>query len=98
MNPIAARQLVITGMATTTILVVSRAAVGDGVDGKGASLPSGRALAGLGLTFLFLSVMADVAPELAGPLSILVAVSAAVVPYNGKSSAQVLLGSLGKVE
>lgn len=92
MNPIASRQLVVTGIATTTVLVVARSAV------ESRSLPSGRAIAGLGLAFLFLSVMADVAPELAGPLAILMAVSATVVPYKGKSSAQVLLGALGKVE
>jgi hypothetical protein len=89
MNPIAARQLVVTGVATTTVLVVGRAAV------ESSSLPPARAIAGLGLTFLGLSVLADVAPELAGPLAILVAVSALVVPYKGKSSAQVLLGAMG---
>lgn len=92
MNPGTARQLVVTGMAATTILVVARSSV------ESRSLPSSRQIAGLGLAFLALSVMADVAPELAGPLAILMAVSATVVPYNGKSSAQVLLGSLGKVE
>lgn len=91
MNPVAARQLVVTGVATTTILVVARAAVENN------ALPSTRQIAGLGLSFLALSVLADVAPELAGPLAVLMAVSATVVPYNGKSSAQVLLGSLGKV-
>lgn len=91
MTPVAGRSLVVTGVATTTILVVSRAAVENN------SLPSTRAIAGLGLTFLGLSVLADLAPEVAGPLAVLVAISAMVVPYNGKSSAQVLLGSLGKV-
>lgn len=90
MNPVAARQLVVTGIAATTVLVVGRAAVERG------SLPSTRAIGGLGLAFLGLSVLADVAPELAGPLALLVAVSAMVVPYNGKSSAQVLLGEFGK--
>lgn len=90
MNPVAARGLVVTGMASTAILVVSRAAV------EYRSLPSGKAIAGLAFGFLMLSVLADIAPEVAGPLSILVAVSATVVPVNGKSSAQVLLGSLGK--
>lgn len=92
MNPTTARQLVVTGVAATTILVVARSAVESG------SLPSTRQIAGLGLAFLGLSVLADVAPELAGPLAVLIAVSATVVPYNGKSSAQVLLGGLGKVE
>lgn len=76
-------------MASTAVIVIAAEA------GRSHKLPDVRTLAGLGLGFLILSVAADLTPQVAGPLAILVLTTSLVVPpkAGAKSAGQVFFGA-----
>lgn len=89
MNPQTARQIVVASVASTVVIViVSEAAAGH--------RPDMRTLVGLSFAFLFLSVMADFAPAVAGPLAVVVLLTSLVVPAPGmtESAGAIFLRSL----
>lgn len=92
MDPAKAHKIVVAAMASTAVIVIAAEA------GRTHSLPEVRTLAGLGLGFLMLSVTADLAPQIAGPLAILVLTTSLVVPPrpNAKSAGQVFFGAFEK--
>jgi hypothetical protein len=84
-----AHKVVVASMAATAVIVIAAEA------GRSHALPSVRTLGGLGLGFLVLSVAADLTPQVAGPLAILVLTTSLVVPPKGgaQSAGQVFFGA-----
>lgn len=70
-----ADKAVLTSMLVTLTSTTAASAMPTKYGGRG-ELPSTRLLFGTGLTFFGLSVMADIAPSIAGPLAACVAITA----------------------
>lgn len=73
-------RVILTSMLVTVGSTVAFSAAPSKLGGKG-ELPAPRLLIGTGLTFFGLSILGDVAPGIAGPLAMAVALTA--VTYYG---------------
>lgn len=68
-------KIILSSMMVTLSSTMAANVLPDKYGGKG-QLPSPRLLIGTGLTYFGLSILGDVAPEVAGPLAAAIAVTA----------------------